>query len=107
MFFIPKGNDLYGYEDDQINGIVEDYRDGFLSDSEFSHLVGVWKDNWKKRIADIVPGHKLDVLVHATTGKPLFRLTPKEHAAGLENEDTIPDHLKPQKVRGGGYGPTR
>jgi hypothetical protein len=129
MLMIEKGPDVYGIHDDDINRIVQDYRSGRIDDAAFQVKVAEWKTNWHRRIAEIVPGHTLQVLVDASNRMPVFRLNPNPSvseenvldertglpktmlpgttpATGKIDEKTgLPKHLLPQRPRVKSRGP--
>lgn len=132
MLMIQKGPDLYGIHDNDINRVVQDYRSGRIDDATFREKVSEWKHNWHRRIAEIVPGHTLEVLVDAHSRMPVFRLNPNTEPASEENllderpglpksgvypaappameidpETGIPKHLLPQPSRAKRRGPFR
>lgn len=101
MLMIEEGPGVYGIHDNDINRIVQDYRSGRIDDAAFRTAVTQWKENWHRRIASIVPGHSLEVLVDANSRVPVFRLTP----SATRNEQVVDPtaalhkHL-PEKSRG-------
>lgn len=106
MLMTKKGPDLYGVHDNDINRVVQDYRSGRIDDETFREKVTAWKQNWHRRIADLVPGHTLEVLVDANSRMPLFRLNPKPDVPAAD-DNKIPQHLQTQKVRAKSRGPSR
>ena len=132
MLMTKKGPDLYGVHDNDINRVVQDYRAGRIDNETFREKVTAWKQNWHRRIADLVPGHTLEVLVDANSRMPLFRLNPKpapdpeenllDERTGLpkafqpdttpttdaiDEKTGLPKHLLPQKPRVKSRGPFR
>lgn len=131
MMMTKKAPDLYGIHDNDINRVVQDYRSGRIDDETFREKVAAWKQNWHRRIADLVPGHTLEVLVDANSRMPLFRLNPKPPVAdenlldertglpkgfqpdttpttaAIDEKTGLPKHLLPQKPRVKPRGPFR
>lgn len=98
MLMIEKGPNIYGVLDNDINRIVQDYRAGRINDAAFKMLITEWKTNWHRRIAEIVPGHTLQVLVNSENGLPVFRLTPNSPEPDgnvLDARTGQPKHLMP------------
>lgn len=132
MLMIQKGPELYGIHDNDINRVVQDYRSGRIDDATFREKVSQWKQNWHRRIAEIVPGHTLEVLVDAHSRLPVFRLNPNTEPASedildertglpkgclpdttltmdtaIDPKTGLPKHLLPQHPRVKSRGPFR
>lgn len=103
---IEKGPELYGILDNEINYLVLDYRAGRIDDATFRLKLDAWKTNWQQRIAEIAPGHTVEMLVEGKSRMPVFRFKentekPVDPATGL------PKHLTPEPVAAAWRGPSR
>lgn len=131
---LMKQNDfgLFNVRDNDINSVVQDYRCGRIDSETFHAKVAAWKQDWHRRVSEIIPGHTLEVLVDANTRLPLFRLNPKPSAdhdknvldertglpkyllpdttpttEAIDQKTELPKHLLPQKPRVKSRGPFR
>lgn len=112
MIFHQKYDQLFGLRDNDINRIVQDYRAGRIDSATFSAKVAAWKKDWHDSIRDLIPGHRLEVLVDANSRLPLFRLTftgydtpPTRNAE--EESNRLQTLLLPQRDRLSPFGRSR
>lgn len=92
----------YWLTDDGLARIYEDFENGRINGPTYQHRIQAWVAAWRKRLEDWQSTRPADSDTHLLQA----RVWVKPGVPGADDND-IPQHLQPQKVRAKPCGPQR